>query len=151
MARVDAGKRKSARRRAKSSGAAMSSSLRQRHGSNGLVRRQTPDVAELAKVPTRRADPVRGSRHVSDTPSAHARRQVRTGPNLQGLTLGVSEVERSLHRSAGGPVRGARLGAMAAPTGATDALDVFSPETRAWFDGTFGAPTPAQELGWPAN
>src|SRR5918999_2089691 len=38
----------------------------------------------------------------------------------------------------------------AEPTGATDALDVFSPETRAWFEGTFGAPTPAQELGWPA-
>src|SRR5687767_1850640 len=33
---------------------------------------------------------------------------------------------------------------------AATALDVFSPETRAWFEGTFGAPTPAQELGWPA-
>src|ERR671936_2464237 len=30
------------------------------------------------------------------------------------------------------------------------ALDVFSPETRAWFVRTFDAPTPAQELGWPA-
>src|SRR5918997_2239857 len=30
------------------------------------------------------------------------------------------------------------------------ALDVFSPETRAWFEGAFAAPTPAQELGWPA-
>jgi len=30
------------------------------------------------------------------------------------------------------------------------ALDVFSPETRAWFDGAFEGPTPAQELGWPA-
>src|SRR5918997_5488729 len=30
------------------------------------------------------------------------------------------------------------------------ALDVFSPETRAWFEGTFAGPTPAQELGWPA-
>src|SRR5438132_6921748 len=30
------------------------------------------------------------------------------------------------------------------------ALDVFSPETRAWFDHALGAPTPAQELGWPA-
>src|ERR687891_2000764 len=40
---------------------------------------------------------------------------------------------------------------MAAPTGAhAAALDVFSPATRAWFEGTFGAPTPAQELGWPA-
>src|SRR5436853_2961815 len=29
-------------------------------------------------------------------------------------------------------------------------LDVFSPETRAWFENAFGAPTPAQELGWPA-
>jgi ATP-dependent Lhr-like helicase len=29
------------------------------------------------------------------------------------------------------------------------ALDVFSPETRAWFEGTFAGPTPAQELGWP--
>src|ERR687891_2663386 len=39
---------------------------------------------------------------------------------------------------------------MAAPTGAhAAALDVFSPATRAWFEGTFGAPTPAQELGWP--
>src|SRR5689334_23914362 len=31
-----------------------------------------------------------------------------------------------------------------------DALDVFSPETRAWFEGAFAGPTPAQTLGWPA-
>src|SRR5438874_11842517 len=30
------------------------------------------------------------------------------------------------------------------------ALDAFSPRTRAWFEGAFAAPTPAQELGWPA-
>jgi ATP-dependent Lhr-like helicase len=30
------------------------------------------------------------------------------------------------------------------------ALDVFSPETRDWFDNAFGEPTPAQQLGWPA-
>jgi ATP-dependent helicase Lhr and Lhr-like helicase len=30
------------------------------------------------------------------------------------------------------------------------ALDVFSPATRAWFERAFEAPTPAQELGWPA-
>src|SRR5919198_1504459 len=30
------------------------------------------------------------------------------------------------------------------------ALDVFSPRTRAWFEGAFADPTPAQELGWPA-
>src|SRR5881398_1324723 len=30
------------------------------------------------------------------------------------------------------------------------ALDVFSPETRAWFERTFAEPTPAQTLGWPA-
>jgi ATP-dependent Lhr-like helicase len=29
-------------------------------------------------------------------------------------------------------------------------LDVFSAETRAWFEGAFAGPTPAQELGWPA-
>src|SRR5437660_1182225 len=29
-------------------------------------------------------------------------------------------------------------------------LDVFRPETRAWFEGNFAAPTPAQEQGWPA-
>jgi ATP-dependent helicase Lhr and Lhr-like helicase len=29
------------------------------------------------------------------------------------------------------------------------ALDVFSPKTRAWFEGAFASPTPAQELGWP--
>src|ERR687895_1439642 len=29
------------------------------------------------------------------------------------------------------------------------ALDVFSPGTRDWFEQTFEAPTPAQELGWP--
>src|SRR5438046_1306160 len=29
------------------------------------------------------------------------------------------------------------------------ALSVFSSETRAWFERTFEAPTPAQELGWP--
>jgi ATP-dependent Lhr-like helicase len=31
-----------------------------------------------------------------------------------------------------------------------DPLAVFRPETRAWFEGAFGAPTPAQVLGWPA-
>src|SRR5919201_3633258 len=31
-----------------------------------------------------------------------------------------------------------------------DALAVFSPETRAWFERAFAAPTPAQRLGWPA-
>jgi ATP-dependent helicase Lhr and Lhr-like helicase len=31
-----------------------------------------------------------------------------------------------------------------------NALDVFSPVTRAWFEGAFAGPTPAQELGWPA-
>jgi ATP-dependent helicase Lhr and Lhr-like helicase len=30
------------------------------------------------------------------------------------------------------------------------ALDVFSPKTRAWFEGAFAGPTPAQEQGWPA-
>ena len=29
------------------------------------------------------------------------------------------------------------------------ALDVFSPETKAWFERNFAAPTPAQEKGWP--
>src|SRR5438874_305018 len=29
-------------------------------------------------------------------------------------------------------------------------LDVFSPETRAWFEAAFAEPTPAQMLGWPA-
>src|SRR5919112_4214198 len=31
-----------------------------------------------------------------------------------------------------------------------DPLAVFTPETRAWFENAFGAPTPAQRLGWPA-
>jgi ATP-dependent Lhr-like helicase len=31
-----------------------------------------------------------------------------------------------------------------------DALAPFSPKTRAWFADAFAAPTPAQELGWPA-
>ncbi|MBA2475072.1 MAG: DEAD/DEAH box helicase, partial [Actinobacteria bacterium] len=31
-----------------------------------------------------------------------------------------------------------------------DPLGLFSPETRAWFEGAFAAPTPAQSLGWPA-
>ena len=31
-----------------------------------------------------------------------------------------------------------------------DTLDVFSPRTRAWFERAFEAPTPVQELGWPA-
>jgi ATP-dependent Lhr-like helicase len=30
------------------------------------------------------------------------------------------------------------------------ALEHFSPSTRAWFEGTFDAPTPAEEQGWPA-
>src|SRR5713101_1346650 len=29
-------------------------------------------------------------------------------------------------------------------------LNVFSEATQAWFEGTFAAPTPAQEKGWPA-
>src|SRR5437667_2861466 len=29
-------------------------------------------------------------------------------------------------------------------------LSVFSEQTRAWFERTFDAPTPAQALGWPA-
>src|SRR6201993_2245902 len=29
-------------------------------------------------------------------------------------------------------------------------LDVFSAETRAWFERSFASPTPAQERGWPA-
>ena len=29
-------------------------------------------------------------------------------------------------------------------------LEVFRPETRAWFERNFAAPTPAQEHGWPA-
>jgi ATP-dependent Lhr-like helicase len=31
-----------------------------------------------------------------------------------------------------------------------DPLDVFSDRTRAWFEATFAAPTPAQAAGWPA-
>jgi ATP-dependent Lhr-like helicase len=31
-----------------------------------------------------------------------------------------------------------------------NALALFSPETRAWFENAFRAPTPAQEQGWPA-
>src|SRR5437867_4043766 len=31
-----------------------------------------------------------------------------------------------------------------------DPLSVFSGKTRAWFEQAFGAPTPAQTLGWPA-
>src|SRR2546427_692639 len=34
--------------------------------------------------------------------------------------------------------------------GEVDPLAVFSPLTRAWFEEAFSAPTPAQELGWPA-
>ena len=30
------------------------------------------------------------------------------------------------------------------------ALDVFSAQTRVWFEQAFDGPTPAQELGWPA-
>src|SRR5215469_3782840 len=29
-------------------------------------------------------------------------------------------------------------------------LELFHPETRAWFSSNFAAPTPAQEKGWPA-
>ena len=31
-----------------------------------------------------------------------------------------------------------------------DPLAAFSPATRAWFEGAFAGPTPAQTLGWPA-
>jgi ATP-dependent Lhr-like helicase len=31
-----------------------------------------------------------------------------------------------------------------------NALELFAPETRAWFANAFGEPTPAQRLGWPA-
>jgi ATP-dependent Lhr-like helicase len=30
------------------------------------------------------------------------------------------------------------------------ALERFSPPVASWFSATFAAPTPAQELGWPA-
>ena len=30
------------------------------------------------------------------------------------------------------------------------ALDSFTSATRTWFEGSFNAPTQAQELGWPA-
>src|SRR5665213_3068983 len=30
------------------------------------------------------------------------------------------------------------------------ALDAFSPRPRAWFQGAFAGPTPAQEQAWPA-
>jgi ATP-dependent Lhr-like helicase len=33
--------------------------------------------------------------------------------------------------------------------GSMSALEVFSRETRDWFEKTFDGPTPAQELGWP--
>ncbi len=36
-----------------------------------------------------------------------------------------------------------------ASLGGMAALDVFSPQTREWFEQTFDGPTPAQELGWP--
>ena len=29
-------------------------------------------------------------------------------------------------------------------------LDRFTPATRSWFEASFPAPTPAQELGWDA-
>ena len=29
-------------------------------------------------------------------------------------------------------------------------LELFSAPTRSWFEHAFGAPTPAQALGWPA-
>src|SRR5213596_4335255 len=31
-----------------------------------------------------------------------------------------------------------------------DGLSVFTEPTRAWFESSFAAPTPAQEQGWPA-
>src|SRR4029079_6234400 len=34
--------------------------------------------------------------------------------------------------------------------GRMTALDVLSHRTRTWFERAFEAPTPAQELGWPA-
>jgi len=34
--------------------------------------------------------------------------------------------------------------------GVVDVLDVFAPATRTWFERAFDAPTPAQQLGWPA-
>jgi ATP-dependent helicase Lhr and Lhr-like helicase len=34
-------------------------------------------------------------------------------------------------------------------SGLVDALSVFSPQTRTWFENSFEAPTPAQEQGWP--
>ena len=33
---------------------------------------------------------------------------------------------------------------------AMNALEPFSPATRAWFENAFAEPTPAQTLGWPA-
>src|SRR5918992_1374954 len=112
----------------------MASSLRRRHGPSGrreAQKRSTPcDIVRRSHV------------FVSETETWLEPPRPGSDPG-RGRTGQGADAARD-------PVRGARLGAMAAPTGAADALDVFSPETRAWFDGTFGAPTPAQELGWPA-
>ena len=43
-----------------------------------------------------------------------------------------------------------RLATVTKRTEKTDPLAGFSERTRAWFERSFEAPTPAQEQGWPA-
>ncbi len=73
----------------------------------------------------------------------HEQREGVARDELTRLRL-VGEVERLDHLPDGSQ-RG-RPGY----AGAMDPLARFSPLTRAWFEGAFAAPTPAQRLGWPA-
>src|SRR5918995_379145 len=68
---------------------------------------------------------------------AYARWQIRVGSQCR---------VRSIRN-----IEGLAQGEMTTATTATsDALQPFGEEVRRWFESSFEAPTPAQELGWPA-
>ena len=118
----------------------------------GCVRGAASDPR--ARSPTRARR--RASAHRGCPPASAPRRTARSrDPPRRGKRCGpVSSLSRAGEDAAQPCRRRARARRSASSRiqypGVVDALDVFSPATRAWFEQAFDAPTPAQALGWPA-
>src|SRR5215469_12328146 len=72
-------------------------------------------------------------------------------PARRDVTL--TSASSAIRSAAGNVSRARQYGNMAEEspfTGTADALDGFSPATRAWFDGAFAEPTQAQAGAWQA-
>ena len=104
------------------------------------------EVLEAGRRIERVLEPVKvnydDARELASAP-AYARRAAVCGRPAAGLAV-------SAPGGRAGDVRRGRCCARRGGANPVSALDVFSPETRAWFEGAFAGPTPAQELGWPA-